>query len=164
MTALAAGSRAPEFNLEGIDGRTYSLRHPGEEPALLVFFKNTCPACMLAFPFLQRLHQRVEGAPLRFWGISQDGAAETRTFGEQYGITFPLMPDGKDYPVSNAYGLIAVPTLFLVEPDGKISRTSVGFSRADLEGLAAEFRQRLRIPSVTPLFVASDEAPALKPG
>jgi peroxiredoxin len=164
MTALAAGSQAPEFSLAGIDGREHSLRHPGEGATMLVFFKNSCPTCMLAFPFLQRLYERVEGAPLRFWGISQDGAPETRVFGEQQGASFPLLPDGMGYPVSNAYGLTNVPTLFLVEPDGTISRTSVGFSRADLEGLAAEFRNRFRLPGVTPLFVASDQAPALKPG
>jgi peroxiredoxin len=164
MAALAAGSRAPEFSLTGIDGRTYALRQGGEEPTLLIFFKNSCPTCMLTFPFLQRLYERMEGAPLRVWGISQDSAAETKIFGEQFGASFPLLPDGTGYPVSGAYGLTHVPTLFLVEPGGIVARTLVGFSRGDLESLAAEFRRRLRLPGITPLFVDSDEAPALKPG
>jgi len=158
------GSRAPEFSLAGTDGRTFSLRHPGEGPALLIFFKNSCPTCILAFPFLQRLHLRVQEAPLRFWGISQDGEADTKIFGSQHGVTFPLLPDERDYPVSNAYGLTNVPTLFLVEIDGRISWTSVGFSKADLESLAAEFQRRFRLQGVTPLFGLSDEVPALKPG
>lgn len=164
MTALRPGSPAPEFSLADIDGRRVDLRHRDELPALLIFFKNTCPTCMLAFPYLQRLFERVETAPLRFLGISQDGVAETRLFGEQYGATFPLLPDGKDYPVSSAYGLTNVPTLFLVEPGGAISWTSVGFSKADLEGLASELHRRFRIPGVTPLFVAADDAPEMKPG
>ena len=148
----------------GIDSATYSLTASGAEPALLAFFKNTCPTCMLAFPYLQRLYERLEGAPLRFWGISQDSAADTRTFGEQYSITFPLIPDGPGYPVSNACGLTSVPTWFLLEPDATINRVGVGFSRADLEALAAEFRKRFRIPGVAPLFVPADDAPALRPG
>ncbi len=164
MTALAPGARAPEFTLEGIDGRPRSLRHEGDRPTLLVFFKDSCPTCMIALPFLQRLFLRLEGAPLSFWGISQDGVAETRAFGEQCGITFPLLPDGPGYPVSDAYGLTNVPTLFVVEPGGAVSRSSVGFSRAELEFLAAEFQRRFEIAGVEPLFSASDEVPALKPG
>jgi peroxiredoxin len=164
MAPLEKGSRAPEFSLAGTDGRTYSLSHPGEAPTLLVFFKNSCPTCILAFPFLQRLYDRVRQAPLRFWGISQDSGEETRDFGSRHGAAFPLLPDAPGYPVSNAYHLTSVPTLFLVEPDGKVSRTAVGFSKAELGSLAAEFERRFRIPGVAPLFTASDEVPALKPG
>jgi len=164
VTALAAGTRAPEFSLPSVDGTIHRLDHGGAETALLVFFKNTCPTCMLAFPYLQRLYERLEGAPLRFWGISQDGPAETEAFGRQFGATFPLLVDGDGYPVSNAYGLTNVPTLFLLEPEGKISRTSTGFFKTDLEGLAAELRNRFRVPGVTPLFVDADGLPELKPG
>lgn len=164
MAALSVGARVPEFELVGIDGRSYRLCHPGTAPVLLTFYKNTCPTCQLTVPYLQRLHERIEGAPLAFWGISQDSVADTLTFAEEYGATFPLMPDGQGYPVSKAFGLTSVPTLFLVEPDGTVSWTSLGFVKADLEALAAEFHRRFRIPGVTPLFVATDDVPALKPG
>jgi len=148
----------------GTDSATYSLTTAGAEPTLLTFFKNTCPTCQLILPYLQRLYERVEGAPLRFWGISQDSADETRLLGEQYSLTFPLVPDGPGYPVSNACGLTNVPTWFLLEPDATIARVGTGFSRADLEALAAELRKRLRVPGVAPLFVESDDAPTLRPG
>jgi len=164
MSALTSGLRAPEFNLAGVDGRHHSLRHPGKDPTFFAFYKNTCPTCILIFPFLERLYQRVGSAPVGFWGISQDSPAETKVFGEGHGVTFPLMFDLRDYPVSNAYGLTNVPTLFLVEPDGTIVWTSTGFVKADLEGLAADFFRRFRIPGLTPLFVPADDVPALKPG
>jgi len=164
VAALTVGSRAPEFSLEGTDGRTFSLRHGGVRPAFLVFFKTSCPTCTLTLPFLQRLHERALEAPLHFWGISQDGEADTGVFGSQHGITFPLLPDGRDFPVSNSYGLTSVPTLFLVEPDGRVSWTSVGFSKAGLESLASGLGRRLRLRGVAPLFTASDDVPALKPG
>ena len=164
MATLKAGERFPSFTLMGIDSATYSLTAAGAEPTLLTFFKNTCPTCMLILPYLQRLYERLEGAPLRFWGISQDSAEETRLFGEQYSLTFPLIPDGSGYPVSNACGLTNVPTCFLLEPDATITRVNVGFLRADLEALAAEFRKRFRIPGVAPLFAPTDDAPALRPG
>ena len=164
MAALGTGERFPSFTLKGIDSATYSLTGAQSEASFLVFFKNSCPTCMLAVPYLQRLYERVEGAPLRFWGISQDSAPETRAFGEQYGLTFPLLPDGTGYPVSNACGLTNVPTWFLVEPDATIARVGTGFSKADLEALAADLRGRLRIPGLSPLFVAADQVPEVRPG
>ena len=148
----------------GIDSGTYSLTGAQSEAAFLVFFKNTCPTCILMLPYLQRLYERVEGAPLRFWGISQDSPEETRALGEQYSLTFPLIPDGPGYPVSNACGLTNVPTWFLVEPDATIARVGTGFSRADLEALASDLHSRLRVPGVAPLFVSSDPAPEMRPG
>lgn len=164
MSPLKAGEMAPDFMLSGPDGTSFALSALRTAPTLLVFYKNTCPTCILTLPFVQRLYERVEGSEVRFWGISQDSAEETRVFGEQYGITFPLLPDASGYPVSNAYGITNVPTLFLVEGDGSIARTHQGFSQTDLESLAAELRSRFRIAGVTPLFTPSDGVPLLRPG
>ena len=164
MTSLSIGDRTPEFSLDGIDGKSYSVRHSGSHLTLLTFFKNTCPTCILTLPFLQRLYQRVEGTPLRFWGVSQDSLEETRDFGEQHALSFPLLPDGPGYPVSNAFGLTSVPTLLLVEPDGRIAWRSIGFVKADLEALATLLHQRLRVPGLTPLFLPAEDVPAIKPG
>lgn len=161
---LKTGDAASGFALEGIDGKRYALQDGGGEVTFLAFFKNSCPTCQLIFPFLQRLFERLDSAPLRFWGISQDDAAQTQAFSQQWGIHFPLLPDASGYHVSNAYGLTNVPTLYLVEPGGRIVWSSMGFVKSDLEALAAELRRRFRIPGVTPLFVESDGVPELKPG
>lgn len=163
MAMLKAGDTAPGFTLEGIDGSRHTLGKAGE-PVFLAFFKNSCPTCQLAFPFLQRLFERVEGAPVGFWGISQDDPDATKAFAQQWGIGFPLLPDTPGYPVSNAFGLANVPTLYLVEADGRIAWSSVGFVKSDLEALAADLRRRLRVPGVAPLFVEADGVPELKPG
>jgi peroxiredoxin len=90
-------------------------------------------------------------------GISQDKSATTREFNEEFGVTFPTLLDegAAGYPVSNAYGIQTVPTLFLIEPDGSISMSGTGFSKADLETLGhrvgvAPFRQGERVPEHRP--------------
>ena len=164
MAMLKVGDIAPGFTLEGIDSQRYTLSPGAGDATFLAFFKDNCPTCQLTFPFLQRLFERMDGAALGFWGISQDDVGKTRVFARQWGISFPLLPDEPGYPVSGAFGLTSVPTLYLIEPGGSISWSSMGFVKADLESLAAELRRRFRFPGVTPLFVESDAVPQLKPG
>ena len=71
------------------------------------------------------------------YAISQDDAESTREFHQEFGITLPTLLDREEdnYPASNAYGLSHVPSLFLVEPDGKISLSLMGFDKKGMEKL-----------------------------
>ena len=134
---LEVGARAPEFKLRSLKGDTVTLRDVlPTAPALLVFFKITCPVCQLTLPFLDRI-----SAGLRVFGISQDDAEDTEEFNRRYGVTFPTLLDTYEggYEASNAYGISTVPSLFLVERDGTISWTLTGFARSELSGLGARF-------------------------
>jgi hypothetical protein len=49
-------------------------------------------------------------------------------------VTFPILLDEtRKYPVSNAYGLTNVPTVFWIAQDGEIEISSVGWVKADFE-------------------------------
>jgi peroxiredoxin len=51
-------ARAPEFRLPRADGGEIGLEEIiAQGPALLAFFKTSCPVCQLTFPFLERIHQ-----------------------------------------------------------------------------------------------------------
>jgi hypothetical protein len=71
--------------------------------------------------------------------------------------------DGQGYPASNAYGLTNVPTVFLISPDGKVRVSSVGFSKNDLETIAAELAQHTGKP-LAPVFLPGEVVPDYKPG
>jgi peroxiredoxin len=153
---LPPGTRAPEIvlpDLAGIAVTISELVHQG--PLLIAFFKITCPTCQYAFPFLQRFSDK---NALTVIGVSQDEAGPTQTFCKKYGVRFPVLLDSarKGYAFSNAYQITSVPSIFLVEPDGVISRAVSGFSRQDLEDIAHRFNFRL--------FAANEQVPAFKPG
>ena len=106
-------------------------------PAVLAFFKVSCPTCQYAFPFLERLYKAYAGKGVSLFGISQNGAKDTAAFNKEFGITFPILLDDTDsYPVSNAYGLTNVPTIFWIARDGEIEVSSVGWVKADFEEIA----------------------------
>jgi peroxiredoxin len=132
---LGAGDTAPDFHLEDVNGREKSLRNfISTKPALLALFKVNCPVCQWTFPFLERLSKSDK---IEVVAISQDGLEATEEFRNEFGITFTTLLDepAKGYPASNAFGIVSVPSLFLVEPGGEISLSGAGFSKRELEAV-----------------------------
>ena len=165
MTHIVTGNTAPGFSLKSLDNREYSLRTLLERgPVVAAFFKISCPVCQFTFPFLERLYKGYGGSGVTFLGISQDDARSTAKFAKEYGVTFPILLDDENgYAVSNAYGLTSVPTIFLIDTDGTVRVSSMGFDKKDLETIAAYFAERNKF-SLTPLFLAGEVVPANKPG
>lgn len=137
MTALRVGSTAPDIKLSSLSGEAFSLQEAlARGPVLLAFFKISCPTCQYAFPFYERLFRAYKNSPVTVVGISQNNAADTAAFAKEFGITFPLLLDDPlTYPVSNAYGLTNVPTLFWIERDGEIEVSSMGWAKPDFEDI-----------------------------
>jgi peroxiredoxin len=152
MTALASGTRAPEFELKTLDGKKFSLSGElARGPVVLVFFKVSCPTCQYAMPFLERLYKSYKNKGVTLVGISQNDANETAAFCKDFGVTFPmLLDDTRTYPVSNAYGLTNVPTIFWIAEDGEIELSSVGWVKADFELIN---RKMAEIGKITPAAV-----------
>jgi len=155
MTALAMGTRAPKFELNTSDGKKFSLHDElANGPVVLAFFKVSCPTCQYTFPFLERLHKAYQHKGVKLIGVSQNDAKDTAAFVKEFGITFPiLLDDTRKYPVSNAYGLTNVPTIFWIDQDGEIEISSVGWVKADFEQInrkMAEFGKSAPAAVFTP--------------
>jgi peroxiredoxin len=135
MAALATGTKAPDFELKTLDGKRFSLSDELTGGAVvLVFFKVSCPTCQYALPFFERLHKTYRSKGISLVGVSQNGAKDTAAFNKEFGVTFPvLLDDTNSYPVSNAYGLTNVPTVFWIAQDGEIEVSSVAWVKADFE-------------------------------
>ena len=153
---LSPGARAPEFRLSRLDGGESTLQElVANGPVLLAFFKISCPVCQLTFPYLERLH--IPGA-IPIYGVSQNDEEDTRWFNSEFGVTFPTLLDREedDFPASNAFAISSVPTLFLIERDGTISRTIEGWVKQDVESLGGL--------AGVPVFREGDNVPAWKAG
>jgi peroxiredoxin len=153
---VEAGATAPPFRLASLAGGVRSLEDIlAQGPALLVFYKISCPICQLTAPYLERLSAN---NAIQVIGISQDDASATRGFMQRFGVTFPTLLDlaSEGYPASNAYGITSVPALFLLERDGTIARSFNGFSKRDFEEIGARV-------GVSP-FGPEDHVPEWKAG
>jgi peroxiredoxin len=165
MAAIGAGVRAPEINLSFLDGSHFKLTETLKHgPVVAAFFKVGCPVCQMAFPYVERLFKAYgKSGKLTLIGVSQDNAADTKAFNRQFGVSFPVLLDGKGYPASNAYGLTNVPTIFLISQDGEIERTLVSWSKAEMEDLNHKLAQ---ISGMKPaeLFHRGEKVAEFKPG
>ena len=138
MNTLSAGDDAPLFTLNTADGQRYDLAEAlGRGPVLAVFFKTTCGTCDLLFPYLNHFVDGYGGEGWHLWAISQDGPDRSRDYGRRQEARFPVLVDGPGWPVSQAYDPPATPTLFLIDRGGGVVQATAGFSKADLNSLAA---------------------------
>lgn len=165
MAALTPGTKAPEFELQFLDGKRFALRDElANGPLLLAFFKVSCPTCQYALPFLERLHKAYGSNSVKLVGVSQNDPKETAAFAKQFGITFPiLLDDTQSYLVSNAYGLTNVPTIFWIDPDGEVELSSVGWVKRDFEEISRKIAN-LGATSLQPIFQQGEEVRDFRAG
>lgn len=123
MPPLKPGTEAPE--VPGAD-------HTGTR--VLYFYKVTCPTCQISAPVAERFHQRLGE---RFVGVGQDPREKLDRFGEELGATFTTVSDEPPYPLSDAYGIRVVPTVFVLE-DGKVVDVVESWDRDGWNRVAAK--------------------------
>jgi peroxiredoxin len=164
MSALNPGANAPDVRLPLVGGGVFSLADAlSKGRVALAFFKVSCPVCQYAFPYFERFFQKLKGKNITFVGVSQDNARDTAEFAKMLGVTFPIALDPPDrYPVSAAYGLTNVPTLFVIGENGVVEHSIVSWSKRDMEELYREFGDSQTATS--PIFLPGENVAEFKPG
>ncbi|MBV9087411.1 MAG: TlpA family protein disulfide reductase, partial [Acidobacteriaceae bacterium] len=116
------------------------------------------------FPYLERIYRAYPQGRYTLVGISEDEDNYTEEFAREFGITFPLaLEDVNTYPVSNAYGLTNVPTIFTISPDGGVQLSIVGWDKRDMDTLNREVA-RASGATLNPLFLPGEKIPDSKAG
>ena len=158
MALLGPPAAFPDLDLPALDGERRPLSEAWRQGwAVIAVGHGDCETTRRALPFVDRLH-RGAAPTATVLAVLQDGAAEAQALMDTLGLELPVRLEADPYPLARRLGLGTVPTLFLVSPQGRIESVSEGFRRADFEAFGA----RLEVPA--PMFLAGDDAPALRPG
>ena len=125
-TTSAQREPAPDFKLSDLDGVSHSLAKYRGRVVLLNFWSTWCDDCKRETPSLVRLHG--EGrAELVVLGVTvNDAEPNVRAFADQQKITYPLLLDD-DAAVADLYGIEFIPTNVIIDADGEVHDTIVGF-------------------------------------
>lgn len=167
MATIGTGAAAPALHmtLEDAAGTPHRIGDPlAQGPLLLGIYKSSCQASKTVFPFLQRLADRYADAGLTVYGIAQDSANVTGSFARRLDLSIPMLIEGPEFPVTLAYDVVATPTVFLIDRDGSVAWTSMGFMKPQINELA-ETVARVLGQEPEPLVTDADaDVPMFVPG
>ena len=121
---LSGGSSAPSFTLPEVGGG--EVTDPwADGPVVLAFFKTSCPVCRMSAPVVQA----IADTGVRVVAIGEDPPKALAAFAADEGLTLTTLSESEPYPVSSAYGLDTVPSLFLVDEAGLVRDAVVSWDR-----------------------------------
>ena len=123
--AVDVGDRAPDFSLRDHTGATARLADCAGERLVIYFYPRAfTPGCTTeACDFEDRL-PAFRAAGCRIVGVSPDDPATLARFGEEHGLSFPLLSD-PDHSVATTYGAWGVKRNYGKEYEGLIRSTFV---------------------------------------
>ena len=117
--------RAPQFELQGFDGTTYRLQELIGKVVLLDFWATWCKPCRIDLPHIEALYQEFSSQGLVVLGVNTEPRDRSQAFFEHQGYSFPSLVD-LDASVSRLYLVRSIPTLVVIDREGKISSYLVG--------------------------------------
>jgi len=135
---LNIGDSAPDFELPGIDGKTYSLADfESAKILMVVFLSNHCPYSHAAETRLIPMAKEFKSQGLEVVAINpnnpeniridelgyskyNDSFEEMKLYAAESGFPFPYLYDGEYQVTAKAYGCLATPHVFLFDRDRKL--------------------------------------------
>jgi thiol-disulfide isomerase/thioredoxin len=126
---LKVGDMAPDFTLPKLDGGTLSLHDTRGKVVFIDFWATWCGPCKAAIPPLQKLYEKYKSQGLIVLGIDVwefSGVDAVKKFKDDNNLTYDILL-GTDTGVDSLYEVEGIPTVWLLDRDGVITWTHIGF-------------------------------------
>lgn len=121
VEAVEKSHLAQDFTLKNLDGEEVNLSQFRGKYLLINFWATWCGPCKIEMPSLETLYRRFKSDKFDMIGISNDmfGDRVVRPYVKASKLTFPMLLDQRMI-VSHQYGVVSLPTTFLIDPQGKV--------------------------------------------
>ena len=116
----------PQFSGRTLDARQLSMTEHRGTVIVLNFWASWCLECRPEMALLEWLQREFSSRGLLIIGVNARQNKEViGRYAQELGLTFPLVldPDGK---INALYGVIGLPTTFVVGRDGRVVAFAVG--------------------------------------
>ncbi|HEY0610358.1 MAG TPA: TlpA disulfide reductase family protein [Chitinophaga sp.] len=123
MTAVKVGDVAPDFSLPDPSGKKISLSSFRGKYVLVDFWASWCKPCRMENPNVVKAYQQYKSKNFTVLGVSLDKKKEAWVEAIQAdGLSWNHVSDLKfwDSAVVPLFGINAIPTNFLLDPQGKV--------------------------------------------
>ena len=117
-----------------VDGGHFDWTRYRGKVVLVDFWATWCGPCLAELPNLQKNYQAYHGKRFEVVGISMDDDRQAlETFLEKEKLPWVTLHDGgwDDSPLATNYGIMGLPTIFLVDKAGKVIGTDI---KGDING------------------------------
>jgi len=122
---IAAGT-APALEGVLLDGRVVSLTEFRGRPVLVHFWASWCPVCALEEKSIDAI---AGDHPVITVAMQSGSDAEVSRYLAEKELDFPVLNDPHGAHAAR-WGVRAVPASFIIDPDGRIRFTEVGYTTA----------------------------------
>lgn len=133
---------APDFTLTDVAGDEYTLSEMLERgPVYMECWDLPCVNCIAELDALVPVFEELEPYGLQIVSLSVDKPADeakVKAFVATKKWPYVNLLDPKQ-EVKSAYGIIIKPTAFLINTDGQIVYTHIGYKKGDEERIKGEF-------------------------
>jgi cytochrome c biogenesis protein CcmG, thiol:disulfide interchange protein DsbE len=136
---VEAGPLAPDFSLSDVSGQTVSLEQYRGSVVLLDFWATWCAPCRMTIPLLAKLHEQYKDKGLVILGVSVDDPqlikdSDLLHYKKMSQIDYPLLRFNQKVMQDYFSGeQMAIPTMFVIDRNGRIRDKIVGFQPETLE-------------------------------
>ncbi|HWZ98831.1 MAG TPA: TlpA disulfide reductase family protein [Candidatus Dormibacteraeota bacterium] len=139
--ATMRGKSAPDFSLDSLEGHKVSMAEfRGKKKVVISYWASWCGPCRVELPELKQFYEKYhkEDSDFEVLAISIDDDRESaEAYATKAKLPFPVLLDlGHD--TAEAYSVEAIPTMFIVEKDGKVKSASTGVDQSMEIKLALE--------------------------
>lgn len=131
---------APDFTTQSEDGKTYTLSDFRGKYVVLNFWATWCPPCREELPSMERMWKKVQkdndNIVLLAVNVGED-ADTIFEFTGNYPMSFPALLD-RNGKIIDSYPVRGLPTTYIINPDGMVTRRAVGGREWDDDALIAK--------------------------
>jgi peroxiredoxin len=119
------GTSAADFTLKTLDGETVHLSELHGKVVLLDFWASWCPPCRHELPTIAGLSRKLKDTNVVIFGINDEDGSKAKHFLETNHNELVTLHDG-DRKVARMYSCYSIPTVFIIDPAGRIVGHYVG--------------------------------------
>lgn len=143
----------PTFNLQSFSGQTLNPAEWRGKVVILNFWATWCGPCRYEIPELMALQKEFPNS-LQVVGLSVDEAppAEVKQFAERMGITYPVAI-ASDQLQNRFGGILALPTSFVLDRQGRIVQKHVGLVPQDYYATEISYLAGKKVDAQVETFV-----------
>jgi len=115
-----------DINLMDLTGKRIRLSDMRGKIVFLNFWTTWCPGCIVEIPAMEKLNNKLKDKDFVMLAISmQEPTSRVKDYFTKHKLSFTALLDSKG-DVASRFGVISVPTTFIVDKEGGIIGKAIG--------------------------------------